>query len=82
MLNTDRQRGCFQTRSRLNYFARNPFNSDSREIRKVFGNRGDWAKCLPTPSFAVLCVHDKHHGYNPSPLENQESEDVGSKKWR
>merc|ERR1719482_614352 len=81
MRSTDRQAGCFNARNKANYFARNPFNSDGKEQRTL-GRRGDWAKCLPTPSFAVMCVHSVQHGFNPDPLKDQDSESIDSKKYR
>jgi hypothetical protein len=81
MRSTDLQRGCFGARNKANYFARNPFSTDRKEQR-AFGRRGDWAKCLPSPSFAMMCKHAVHHGLNPEPLQDQESEDTNSKKHR
>merc|ERR1719247_1963934 len=81
MRSTDRQRGCFNARNKANYFARNPYNSDKKE-QGALGRRGDWAKCLPTPSFAVMCIHSVHHGYNPDPLKDQESESIDSVRYR
>jgi hypothetical protein len=60
---------CFSAENRANYFARNPWNSDASE-RKTLGNRGDWAKCLPAPSFGIMCIHAEAHGLNPSELSS------------
>jgi hypothetical protein len=81
MRSTDRERGCFGETNKANYFARNPFNSDKKEQRAL-GRRGDWAKCLPTPSYAVMCTHAVHHGFNPNPLEDQDSEEKYSEENR
>merc|ERR1719486_158055 len=81
MRSLDRQGGCFEERNKRNYFARNPWNKDKLE-RKDMGDRGDWAKCLPSPSFAVMCVHAEAHGVNPAPLEKQPIENSTSEKWR
>jgi hypothetical protein len=60
---------CFEDKNERNYFDRNPWISDKVE-KSQFGRRGNWAKCLPSPTFAVMCIHRSYHGYNPDPLNN------------
>jgi hypothetical protein len=81
MRSTDRKSGCFEEKNKANYYARNPYNRDKKE-KKTLGRRGNWAKCLPTPSFAVMCKHPVHHGFNPDPLYDQDSEKKDSIKHR
>jgi len=81
MRSLDRRSGCFEEKNKRNYYARNPWNTDKLE-RKELGDRGDWAKCLPSPSFAVMCIHAQAHGLNPEPLQRQPTEDGTSEKWR
>jgi len=77
----DRDDTCFEGTNKRNYYARNPWNSDSVE-RGHHGDRGDWAKCLPPPTFAVMCLHRQYHGWNPDPKKQQKIEEDNSTFWR
>ena len=81
MRSTDQRRGCFDRENKQNYFARNPFNRDSVE-EDVHGERGDWAKCLPSPMQSVFCTHARSKGLNPDPLNDLPTENDASREWR
>merc|ERR1740129_2349252 len=65
----DQDEVCFSPKNQANYFARNPWNADAHE-RNALSDRGDWAKCIPSPAFGIMCIHAEAHALNPSMLSD------------